>query len=534
MTYACPESCPFNMFASAAYPKFLEIERSADEKFMRWLERHATDPMEFEADMRRLLGDDPEPGFFHRLAWHGAYRIGPDGDTCLGQWAKAGFPGLGADERVIMRGRMRMSPAIFEVHRILDLQRVEVVDLLAPERAPFVVMDSVFAHHASRFEVYAGHIIPLPHYTRPLGTCLLIPNFHPLAPEEVIQEIIRHLGGPGDNPGRRAWLAEHFEEFDRALEAVALARRRAMFDALDGQFGKAAYTLARPLAECLDQLKTVPEIADDPLSETERQEGFTGARVWFAGDADPEKKQLGEGAAMGRILVGPTHWRLEAIGADRLARLRERFEQLLGPRVAFKIERRDDLGAQLRMNEPEYDPALVPPALLRETPKLLVASSRGEAPPGAVPGKGSAAGFIYEREQGILDEPIPALNDKTPRAAASDPALRPQLLRWMKFWVSQTDRRNLETGRDDDTNWMVRELGLTEILFEPPPPRPRLAGEDEDELPPYLNLPAPPPLPDRPWTKAEAAELIGRALSSFPGNSHPADYFSESGVSALS
>jgi len=42
------------------------------------------------------------------------------------------------------------------------------------------------------------------------------------------------------------------------------------------------------------------------------------------------------------------------------------------------------------------------------------------------------------------------------------------LVRWMKFWISQTDRRNLETGRNDDTNWMVRELGLTEILFEPP------------------------------------------------------------------
>jgi hypothetical protein len=528
MTYACPESCPFNVFASASYPKFLEIERSADEKFMRWVERHATDPRQFEADMRRLLAEeDPSPAFFHRLAWHGSYRTGPDGNTCLGKWAKAGFPGLGADERVIMRARMRMSPAIFEVHRILDLQRVEVVDLLAPERAAFVIMDSGFGHRASRFEVYSGHIIPLPHYTRPLGTCLLIPNFHPLAAEEVIQEIIGHLGGPGDNPGRRAWLAEHFEEFDRALEAVALARRRAMFDALDGQFGKAAYTLARPLAECLDQLKTVREIADDPLSETEKQEGFTGARVWFAGPGDPEKQQIGEGAVMGRMLVGPTHWRLEAIGADRLARLRERFEQLLGPRVAFKVERRDDLAAQVRMNEPEYDPTLVPPALLRETTKLVVASSRVQARPGAVPGKDSAAAVSYEREQGILDEPIPALNNQTPRAAASDPALRPQLLRWMKFWVSQTDRRNLETGRNDDTRWMVRELGLTEILFEPPPPRPRPAGADEDELPLYLSLPDPPPLADRPWTKEEAAELIRRALRPFTGKSHPADYFTD-------
>ena len=171
--------------------------------------------------------------------------------------------------------------------------------------------------------------------------------------------------------------------------------------------------------------------------------------------------------------------------------------------------------------------------LLRDTPRLAVTTSRVAVPPGTVPDDAAAAGIIYDRQQGILDEPIPALENKTPRAAASDPALRPQLLRWMKFWISQTDRRNLETGRNDDTNWMVRELGLTEILFEPPPPRPRQAparevtDEDEDDLPPYLTLPDPPALPDRPWTKPEADEVMNRALKTFSPMSDAADYFSD-------
>ena len=532
-TYACPEACPFNLFATASYPKFQEIEHSADEKCFAWVMEHAADRAQFEADLRRLVGDQPSAGYFHRLAWHGVYRVGPSGDTCLGEWAKAGFAGLSADERVLMRGRMRMQPAMLEVHRILDDQRVEVVDLLDPQRGSFVIVDRGFARQVVRFEVCSGHIVPLPHYTRLLGTCALIPNFHPLAPEEVIREIIRHLGGPGDNAGRRAWLAEHYERFDAALMAVALARRRAMFDALDGQFGKAAYALAQPAAECSARLATVPEIAEESLTAAERREGFTAGRVWFAGAADAEKQQVGEGAVMGRILLGPTHWRLEALGAGRLARFRERFEQLMGPRVAFKGERRDDIGARLRMNEPAFDPALVPPTLLRDTPKLMVTSNRVAVPPGTVPDNAAAAGIIYDRQQGILDEPIPALDNKTPRAAASDPALRPQLVRWLKFWISQTDRQNLETGRSDDTNWMVRELGLTEILFEPPPPRPRqapgggVADETEDDLPPYLTLPDPPALPDRPWTKPEAAEVMDRAIKTFSPVSDAADYFSE-------
>ena len=531
-TYACPESCPFNVFATANYRQFQAIEQSADTKYFAWVVKHAADRVQFEADMRRLGTDRPSSSYFHRLAWHGAYRVGPSGDTCLGEWAKAGFPGLGADERILMRSRMRLQPAMLEVYRVIDDQRVEVVNLLDPEHGPFMIVDTGFARQVARFEVYAGHVAPLPHYSRLLGTCMLIPDFHPIAPEEVIQEVIRHLDGPGDNSGRRVWLTEHYERFEKALMAVALARRRAMFDALDGQFGKAAYALAQPFAECIKHLATVPQIADDPLTEAERQEGFAEARVWFAGSNDRETQDAGDGAVMGRILISFGHWRLEALGAGRLARLRERFEQLMGHRVTFKGERRDDLGARLRMNEPKFDPALVPPTLLRDTPRLAVTTSRVAVPPGTVPNDAAAAGIIYDRQQGILDEPIPALDNQTPRAAASDPALRPQLVRWMKFWISNTDRRNLETGRNDDTNWMVRELGLTEILFEPPPPRPRLApagevaDEDEEDLPPYLDLPDPPALPDRPWTKSEADKVLDRALKTFSPMSGAADYFS--------
>lgn len=113
----------------------------------------------------------------------------------------------------------------------------------------------------------------------------------------------------------------------------------------------------------------------------------------------------------------------------------------------FKGERRDDLGARLRMNEPTFDPALVPPILLRDTPQLMLTSSRVNVPTGKVPDKATAAGTIRDRQQGILDEPMPAPDGKTPRVAASDPAFRPQLVRWLKFWISQTDRQNPETER---------------------------------------------------------------------------------------
>src|ERR1035438_4349743 len=80
-TYACPEQCPFNVFATANYPKFQAIEHSADEKFFRWVMEHAADRTQFESDMRRLVSDRPDAAYFHRVAWHGVYRAGPGGNT---------------------------------------------------------------------------------------------------------------------------------------------------------------------------------------------------------------------------------------------------------------------------------------------------------------------------------------------------------------------------------------------------------------------------------------------------------------------
>jgi len=55
-------------------------------------------------------------------------------------------------------------------------------------------------------------------------------------------------------------------------------------------------------------------------------EGFAEARVWF--DLAAESSFGGEQAraVLGRILLGQTFWRLEAMGAERLARLRRNFE----------------------------------------------------------------------------------------------------------------------------------------------------------------------------------------------------------------
>jgi hypothetical protein len=251
-TYACPEQCPFNPFSAANYDEFRRIEWAAEKKLFEWMLATMPDRAEFNLGLERVMGKGPNTRYFHYMAWHSVFQLGPDGDSCTGKWAKAGFPGLSADERVFLRGRSQMRPAMIEVHRVLD--------------------------------------------------------------------------------------------------------------------GKAAS----------------------------------------------------------------------------------------------------------RAEDPPYDKALVPPALLKDPPKLVFTVSRELAPvqpssPGTM-----AADFERQRDREFLEAPIAALEGKTPRQAASDPAFREGLRRLIKSRISATDKHNLETGRNDDINWLVRELGLDEILFEPPPLRPRL------------------------------------------------------------
>jgi hypothetical protein len=224
---------------------------------------------------------------------------------------------------------------------------------------------------AIRFGVYGVYLIPLPNHSRIFGACTLLPDVFLQEPEEVIREIIGHLGGSTDEAGMRSFLSRHFERFEEALAATALARREAMFEQLDAQYGKAAS----------------------------------------------------------------------------------------------------------RAENPPYDKALVPPALLKDPPKLAFAVSEVPAPPEPASPGARAADFERQRDREFLDAPIPALEGKTPRQAASDPAYREKLRRLIKSRISATDKHNLETGRNDDINWLVRELGLDEILFEPPPLRPRLGRE---------------------------------------------------------
>ncbi len=526
-SYACPATCPHDPFAPANYSRFLELEGKLDRQSMDYLMEHAADRPAMEKALQKARSHPSLHAMHAWYEWNLFFAPGADGLTCCQRWEKAGFPELKSDQRVLQRAKMKTRMALLEIHRVLDGERVEAVDLLAPDAPPMVFQDRGLAGMAVRFACVLTWIYPLPHFWRLSGTAAVIPDMSQFSPEEIVMEIVRHLDGPATADGARRWLAENFLRFDDALQATSRMRRMQMFAGLDAKFGKAVYELQAPFAECRTRLDPLPDVEPDDLSDAERQEGFAEARVWFTESlAVKQAVPPGGRAVLGRVLLGQTHWRLEAFGGERFAQLRRQFENHLGQRVRFTGERLDDLGTRMAAKEPAVNESLVPPRLLGEPQKILMASSRIPKPPAHLSREETELEFMRAADRAFLDDNIPALDNQTPREAARNPALRPRLIRLLKQRVQAQDERNRQTGRTDDINWLLRELGADEIIFDPPPWRPPLpdrAGTDElpdeedfaGEPEPNPNLPPAPPLPATPLSIEEAAKRLDYAVSAF-------------------
>jgi hypothetical protein len=493
----CPASCPFNPFNPECYDTLLAIESALDVASLRRLFEESRDPAALEGKLRATARDDDSLEVHAFLMQQLYFERDAAGLTCVERWERTGPPGLKNDERNLLRAKRQTRVGALEVHRVLDGQFIEGVDLLAPEAGPLRILDRSLAAVAARFSVYFSWLYPLPFFWRISGTAMAIPDFGAApSPDEMLDETLQHLGiPPADQPdARRAWLAGNFLRICDSFTATSHARRRQAMEGIDAQFGAATYELGAPYDECRAALADEPAIEKDNLGEQEKAEGFVEGLVCFDDVAPAFSVPAGGRAVLGRILLGQKHWRIEGMGAARFARLRRRFEERLGTRVRFLSERRDDLGRRLALDEPEpADPALVPPKLLTKPMQLALSSSRlPPLPPGATTEEMRAL-VIRESLRRFPDEPVPALDDRTPREAARDPALRPRLIRQVKSRVRQIDEDNLRDGRDEDINWLIRDLGLSEIDFPPPPPRapPEEPDAEDDFEPEEVNAPVP-------------------------------------------
>ncbi len=490
--HACPADCPHFPFTPANYDLHGEIESRLIQKTYERAARTMTDA-ERERMIRVLdttAGAPDEMLVNHaRFVWLYHGQRDAEGRTFGERWLADKTGGLSNDERVLLAGMNRLRPVLLEVHRIVDEQTIEGVDLL--DGSALRIVDRATSASVGRYCVLLAWCYPMAHYERSSGAARFVEEVQEMAPQDVVREVIRHLGGPADPAGERRWLMEHFARMCAALGAVQVARWQNTMAAIDGRYTKTDYRILQraPLFSLLAKQR---DLHDEPLADEEIAQGFETAYVSVesAPVQDPDQLPLplpGEpkfaagNAVLGRVLLGRERVRIEAMSQDRHQAFRTRFERLAKGKVEFLGERTDDLATQSMAGKvPAFDTALVPPRLLENPQRITLASQRLAESAGDP--EHALLDALRQQYVGFPDEPFPWLEDRTPRAAAADPALRPKLVALMKTHIRGCDARRRKEGLDLDLNPLLADLGLHELISEPPPLGFAEEEWDEDEL----------------------------------------------------
>ncbi len=514
---ACPPECAFNPFAPSQQDRLLELEAKLDVGLLEWIATGAGQKM--RATLDTLRREDAEVGVA-RLVSKCYLSRDPDGLTEAQRWEKNGGFRFNNDLRALFAAKSRIRARLVEVHRVPDDLRVEVVDLLEPGSPPFVMIDRELAEAAVRFTTVLIWSFRLPHFERRVGEGINIELQGFLPADAVVVEIVRHLGGPGDRPALDAWLAENFARFAKSLGVANAAFTPLNISRPDMRSFEADYELLRPAGECLHRFRSHPAIGSFILPDMERPDGFLAERDWQG----PPFAEAGYEVSLGQILVGRSRWKIVAFGARHMEILRREFEALMHGLVRCVGE---------RVGEPVLS-ADVPPS----------AEESAMIPPGLRETRPFAAAWAAKLRDSFPDTPSIDLLGKTPREATRDPALRIRLVELLKQVVRNGDTINRLSGTVSGENAIddiLRELGLEELIFPPPPHRDTPPDESEDFDDPAIDAaggstsgmapdrPVAPPLPVNPLGFAESTKRLRTAVSAFEQPWDAIDEWGDSG-----
>ena len=472
MIFPCPASCSYNPLSAENYSQYSEIEGSVIEKstafFMR--ESRGNQPL-LSAYERAVRNGITDASVF--CLWNFFWVRDAAGKTMADRWADKRFEGLTNDERAIFSAQRGSRPALIEIRNIVNETTIEIVDLFSGQR--FTLVDRAFASRATRFETLFTWLVPSPHFMRILGSAVSLPDAGSLTPMEIFRAIERQLGVPESADAEQRWLAENWMKVYRAIQESTKAIHITSMASADTTKYTVEYTICGAASALDSRLEQHPGVESSPLSDDEEGEGFTHSYVQLEASGDAPAGFTNE--LVGSIFLSEKTVRIESLGAEKSADLRATFEKLAGDTVAFRAESTTDSAPERAKGT--FDATLVPKLLLENAPKIKFSTSRlAPSDPG---GPQSAVEALRKHHAAWPDSPLPGLNGKTPREAASDPQLRSTLIHFVKRMASTGDAKSY--AQSVQATETIELLGLHEIAEPTPPNRPALYPVVEDEKP---------------------------------------------------
>ncbi|MEI8012145.1 MAG: hypothetical protein WCI27_06660 [Candidatus Omnitrophota bacterium] len=462
----CAADCRFNPFSLANYDGWLRIDSALSRKMMEY-RSHYYDEGQFEKIIREMMYEE---GAQHALdvgaaaAMYYVFFTKPfkNGKTVAALWREEGWAGLNSDEIAMMECRFGSGPALVEIQKILDHQAMECLDLLKPERGIFLMLDRSLASSLVRFSRIWMWIADYPHFSRPAGGLLGVPE----GIEGVLQDKISMDVQKGrDGVSRNELIARNFGKYGRFICSESSRRHQRMLNAMDVHVCKAFYEIKGKREDVKKVLDAKPDFR---LVEAVGKSEAPWPAVeydWFRqGESKViEKKMLSsfhhdEGDEMigilGRVFLGEKEMLVQTMSKLKSGFAKEMVERYWGDSLALSRESVVDLAKQMAQrarekslgdDENDGDAVKKNTAIPREIEEKMITEHYRKH---------------YER---FLNDPIPALDGMTPRKAAKSAKMRARLIELMKGHIHGIDGINKDRGFSVSLDWVLDELGLKEL-----------------------------------------------------------------------
>jgi hypothetical protein len=409
------------------------------------------------------MGGDEELETAFELAVHHALFVLRDreGRTLAGRWEGRGWDGLTNDERVMMRYRRHAFPTIIEVQRVLSDHSLECIDVLEEEGRPFVVFDRNTAGRAVRFDQFLVWICHYPHYTRVGPSGVGIPRS---IASEFLEELRRQALETGASTPKD-YLLSHYPEGCRLVTEVTQAQFHSVLASTDIHQCTTTYALTAGRDAVAAVLDEKPDFDRDDRDLAEGDPPGTDYYVWLQrgesralGDEPREglafDSYLDGVATVGNVKLLPDRLVIETSALRKHRFAKRMVESYFGDLVALRDEKTVDVAKQAadRVKAEGLEATDADPA--EDDDRSVPLEVEQEL-----------VGRLYRDHYArFLDDPMPMLDGMTPRGAARDPAMRPRLVELMKGHVHQVEEVSRRKGVRLRIDWVLEELGLSELL----------------------------------------------------------------------
>jgi len=469
----CVPTCAYSPFSIPGYDLWLKIDEGLVRKKMSYL-ASCYSRVEFEEMVEHMRfasgisGGDAGTAEGAAVYYLFFVKCDADGRTLAQKWQAQGWIGLNNDECIMMEHRFNCRATVIEIQKVLDHQRMECIDLLEPQKGSFILIDRLTAVRSVRFARMLTWLAHYPYFSRIANNGVEVPDLAFAEFMDTLRDSFQKERRKHKEMTIKDYLSENFGSFGSLIYDLSREKSIAALERMDLHQCKALYKIEGNYAQIKAVLDTKPDFEKRERHREEKKVAGAYYYSWLRrGESKALEKKMSPSfrhrdekedgvGTIGNIILFPDKLIVEAFTKQKYKFAKTMIKKFFGENLQLQNEAVVDLAkqqaAKIEDNYEDYAQELIlgkqegkkediPPEIARELLQKM-----------------------HKRHYTVfLDDKIPALDNMTPREAASDPQMRPRLIELMKQHIKGIERQNKERGLDLNIDWVLDELSLLEL-----------------------------------------------------------------------